>query len=121
MQPASVSASEVLPFDESYPWAVHTPEASPRSWDIMPSTHCFVPQASVPSFDLLQTLCMPYLEQMCCSIQSDLCVHHMPADATASREMLRTICEPFFEHMIDSLQHGLQQQAMSQSFTSTCF
>jgi len=87
----------------------------------MPNTDCFVQQTSVPSFDLLLSLCTPYLEQMCCSIQSDPCVHQMQADATASHEMLQMICEPFFEHMVNSLQHGLQQQAMSQSFTSTCF
>jgi len=82
---------------------------------------CFVPRASVPTFDSLQTVCTPYLEQMCYSIQSDLCAYRMHTDATAQREMLRTVCEPFFEQMINSLQHRLQQQAVSQPFTSSCF
>jgi hypothetical protein len=70
--------------NESYPWAVKTPEASPMCWDKEPSLGSC---AEVSSLGMSGA-----------------------QEPTISREFLRSVCEPFFEQMLDALQHALEQQ-----------
>jgi len=118
--------------DEAYPWAVNTPEDSPRCWDITPNMDCFDQQLSMQpmlSHELLQAACAPYFDQMCCSVKSDVFAQQQPAEAMVSRKKVRKMCEPFFEQMVTAVQHALQQQAQQgahwqhfdQTIANTCY
>jgi len=105
-----ISPSEMLQDEEAYPWATHTPEHSPRRWDVAPSMDCLPEmqmQQGLP-YELMQTVCWPYFEQMCCSVAADPC-----AQAKVPVDSLRTQCEPFFEQMITALHHAQQQPAVA--------
>jgi len=98
---------------ESYPWAVNTPEASPRWREVAPSMDCSgmeAPAQQVLSAELMRAACAPYYEQMCCSVA----MQQMPAKCMASRDELRTMCEPYFGQMVNAL-HQSTMQATSDS------
>jgi len=88
--------------NESYPWAAHTPEASPRCWEMAPNPDYL--NAPVIPDHLMRTVCAPYFDQMCSSIT----MQQMSAKTMASQSELRTMCAPFFEQMVGALQHTLQ-------------
>jgi len=68
---------------ESFPWAVKTPEASPMCWGLTPDVPSEGYSQGVPS-----------------------------SQPVISRELLRAVCEPFFEQMLTALQQTLQKQVM---------
>jgi hypothetical protein len=110
------------PKDECYPWVAHTPEFSPRGWDVFPDADHHQLQPMLSS-ELLQVACAPYFEQMCCSVTSDVFAQPMPACTMASREVLRSMCEPFFEQMLSAVQQTLEQeaQAANQPLSNACY
>jgi len=73
---------------ECYPWAVCTPESSPRRWDVVPSWSAddFVSkdnmEQAVPR-EALQALCAPYFEQMLTVLQQGLCTQTNPGGKLA--------------------------------------
>merc|ERR1719386_603852 len=67
--------------NESYPWAVRTPEDSPMCWDVTPT--------GFPMDDVLKKL---------------------PMGPAMPRDLIRKACEPFFEEMLTAMQEGLQMQ-----------
>jgi len=103
---------------EYYPWAVHTPEDSPRCWDVVPNMECFDQQVQAQpmfSYELLQTACPPYFEQMSCSVKSAVFAQQKPAETIASRKAIRKMCEPFFDQMVTAVQQSLQQEQQHQA------
>merc|ERR1719240_914180 len=64
---------------ESFPWAVETPEASPMCWGIRPDVTYDGYSQGIPA-----------------------------SQPVISREVLRAVCEPFFEQMLTALQQTLQ-------------
>jgi len=115
----ATSTPDMTQHEVLYPWAVHTPEASPRCWD---KVDCFAPQVPELSFELLQSVCAPYFEQMCQGVAATVSAQQTPAAGIPSRELLREMCEPFFEQMTVALQRELHQQALTptQFMCSTC-
>jgi len=114
VQVTPISTPEMFQ-NEPYPWAMHTPEASPRCWE---KGGCFAPQAPVQpvlSQKLMQSMCAPYFEQMCHEIQSGVSAQQLSGNTMVSRELLRQMCEPFFEKMTSALQQALQQQMQQET------
>lgn len=123
--------------DDPYPWAISTPEVSPRYW----GSTSDVPVQSVPSLDFLRMVCEPCFEQICCIAQQmgvhatvsheelrsmcDPCfeqvIDSLQQTCMTSTEMLRAMCNPFFEQMIGALQQTLQQNALQQHFNNQQF
>lgn len=98
--------------DEGYPWAAHTPEVSPRWRQVEPSMDCIVTESATQlSPELMRTVCMPYFEQMCCSVSMQ-----MPAKSVASHDELRAMCEPYFDEMVNAL-----HQSICPSTRGSCF
>lgn len=96
---------------EAYPWAVHTPEGSPRCWQKTPLDAVDnLAVAADFNGDVLKDACAPFLEQMCRSLGSNAFMHQMAAEGKVSQELLRNMCEPFFEQMLASVQASLQHQ-----------
>merc|ERR1719359_2233908 len=94
---------------ESYPWAVQTPETSPRCWDKQPCFEAQVPVKPMVSRDVLQSACMPSFEQMCHSVESNIFAYQLTAEGVLSHELVRKMCEPFFEQMTTAMQQTVQQ------------
>jgi len=63
----------------------------------------------------MQSMCTPYLEQMCREIQSGVSAQQLSGSTTVSRELLGQMCEPFFEKMTSALQQALQQQMQQET------
>jgi len=125
------------PFEnDPYPWAISTPEVSPRYWGALSD----VPVQSVPSLDFLRMVCEPCFEQICCIAQQmgvcatvsheelrTMCepcfeqvITSLQQTCMTSSEMLQAMCNPFFEEMISALQETLQQNALQQHFNNQC-
>jgi len=103
--------------DECYPWAVHTPETSPRWREVAPSMDCVVTEApaqQVLSPELMRTVCTPYFEQMCCSVA----MQQMPGKSKemASHDELRAMCEPYFDQMVNALHQSISQSTSDSHF-----
>jgi len=111
---------------ESYPWAVQTPETSPRCWDKLPCFEAQVPVKPMVSRDSLQSACMPSFEQMFHSVESNIFAYQLTAEGALSHELLRKMCEPFFEQMTTAMQQTVQQtlqqnaQQPTQRSLATC-
>jgi hypothetical protein len=69
---------------DSYPWALKTPEASPMCWGLAPG----VPSSGYPK--------------------------ELSPEPVVSRELLQRVCEPFFDQMLTALQQALQQTPQTQ-------
>merc|ERR1711908_38107 len=73
MPAGCISTPSVLK-QESFPWAVKTPEASPMCWSLTPDVTCngysgVFSSQPVISRDLLREVCEPFLEQMLAALQ----------------------------------------------------
>jgi len=102
---------------ECYPWAVNTPETSPRWREVAPSMDHAVTQAQAPSQatlspELMRSVCTPYFEEMCCSVS----MQQMPAKFVASHDELRAMCEPYFDQMVNALHQSISQSTSDSRF-----
>jgi len=99
---------------ECYPWAVNTPETSPRWREVAPSMdHAVKSQPpSQVSPELMRSVCTPYFEEMCCSVS----MQQMPAKSEASYDELRAMCEPYFDQMVNALHQSISQSTSDSRF-----
>jgi len=107
--------------DASYPWAAHTPEASPRQWSAVPFSESGSTKFAAPApltSEILRTACDTTFEHMCYRISADCSAYQMPSEPAAAREVLRRMCEPFFEQMITSLHQQLNVPEVTSSMES---
>jgi len=98
--------ADMLDDEAAYPWAVNTPEASPRLWGIEPNQ-------PIVSSDTFQTVCNPIYEQMCWHVASNADVLGN-MHSVACRESTQLMCQPYFDQMVTSLQQALQQTHIHQ-------
>jgi len=107
--------------EADYPWAINTPEMSPRQWGVEPqqlNAYELPPpplpyQAIVPN-DVSQSVCAPIYEQMCWHVSSNSDVL-ASVSSVVSQELIRVMCEPYFDQMATALQQALQKPATQET------
>lgn len=107
----ALMASPDIDQHEAYPWAAHTPEASPMCWE---KTPCVATDCSAAPYSLhgsvLKAACDPYIEQMCRSLGANALVQQLAAEGNVPFELVHSMCAPFFEQMLTSIQESLRHQ-----------
>jgi len=107
--------------DECYPWALHTPEVSPRWREVAPSMDCAMEEAPAElSPELMRRVCAPYFEQMCSTVSMAqlpaTSMGYVSPSSQKCRAELRAVCEPFFEQMVTALHRSISQPCSDHGF-----
>jgi len=95
--------------EAAYPWAVNTPEASPRLWGVEPKLGLAaqLPRQHMILPDEFQRMCTPIYEQMFWHVACNADVLRS-LGSTESRESVQIMCQPYFEDVITTLHQALQ-------------
>jgi len=111
--PVGFEAPDISEHEATYPWAVNTPEASPRMWTIEPKLDMLAPGQPIVSPDVFRAVCAPVYEQMCWHAASNADMLRSMG-GVVSRQSTEMLCEPYFEQMVTALQQALQHTPTQQ-------